>query len=86
MYFVYVIQNPRGRYYIGLSEDVFARLTQHNAGVSNWTRDKGPWILVWDSEAMTLREARQLELKLKRQKGGKGFYQITGITPPASGS
>ena len=81
MYHVYVIQNQFGRYYIGLTEDISVRLVQHNTGLSRWTRDRGPWTLVWNCDAMSLREARQLELKLKRQKGGRGFYQMTGIRP-----
>lgn len=33
-YRVYVLENPTGRYYIGLSDDVESRLEQHNAGES----------------------------------------------------
>ena len=79
VYQVYVLRNAQGRYYIGLSEDVGARLLQHNAGVSKWTRSRGPWDLVWKSESLTLSEARKLEAFLKRQKGGRGFYLATGI-------
>jgi len=79
-YWVYVLQNAKGRFYIGLSEDVIKRLDQHNCGVSNWTRDRGPWQLVWTSDPQSLSAARKLERLLKRQKGGKGFYRITGLT------
>ncbi len=73
-YRVYVIQNPQSRYYIGLSDDVPRRVDDHNAGVSTWTRDRGPWSLVWQSAEMSLGNARRLENELKRQKGGAGFY------------
>jgi len=76
---VYVIQNVAGRFYIGLSEDVAARLQQHNEGVSKWTRLRGPWKLVWQSTAVTLTEARKLEIFLKSQKGGDKFYEATGL-------
>jgi predicted GIY-YIG superfamily endonuclease len=79
-YFVYVIQNLEGRYYIGLSEDVVRRLTDHNSGVSTWTAHRGPWTLRWTSEAISLSEARKLENYLKRQKGGEGFFKYTGLT------
>jgi putative endonuclease len=82
-YQVYVIQNPAGRYYIGLSEDAKARLRQHNAGVSKWSKGKGPWSLIWTSEALPLSEARKLENLLKRQKGGAGFFRLTGLTAPS---
>jgi len=55
---VYVLRNPAGRLYIGVSEDVLRRLEQHNSGMSNGTRSRGPWCLVWQSD-------------LKGQKGGR---------------
>jgi putative endonuclease len=79
IYRVYVLQNPEGKYYIGLSENPAQRLIQHNSGVSQWTRNRGPWRLVWQGDPMTLSDARKLENQLKRQKGGRGFYQLTGL-------
>src|SRR6266496_6714532 len=78
-YRVYVLQNREGKFYVGLSDDVARRIEQHNSGLSRWTKGKGPWKLVWQSESLNLSEARKLELLLKRQKGGAGFYQLTGI-------
>ncbi len=78
-YRVYVLQNNEGRFYIGLSEDVTRRLKQHNAGESRWTKGRGPWAIVWQSEQLSLTSARQLENRLKRQGRGKGFYSITGL-------
>jgi len=79
-HWVYVIQNSEGRFYIGLSEDVEKRLLDHNTGVSKWTKHRGPWSLVWQSDALTLSAARKLENLLKAQKGGDGFYRLTGLT------
>jgi predicted GIY-YIG superfamily endonuclease len=81
VYRVYVIQSESGKFYIGLSEDVAERLAQHNSGVSKWTRGKGPWKLAWSSEEMSLGDARKLENELKRQKGGIGFFALTGLKP-----
>ena len=78
-YRVYVIENPAGKRYIGISEDVTRRMQQHNTGISKWTRDKGPWSLTWTSDPMSLGEARRLENRLKRQGRGSGFYSITGL-------
>jgi predicted GIY-YIG superfamily endonuclease len=80
MYQVYVIQNHEGRFYTGLSEAVAKRLEDHNTGISKWTRFRGPWKLVWTSGDLTLTEARKLENVLKAQKGGDGFYQMTGLS------
>ena len=83
-YRVYAIQNRAGKFYIGLSDDVDRRIDQHNIGDSRWTRGKGPWVLMWQSEEMNLSDARKLELLLKRQKGGEGFYRMIDL--PGSGS
>src|SRR5437870_3439545 len=73
-------QNREGKYYIGLSDDVSRRISQHNFGDSRWTRGKGPWILIWQSGEMNLSDARKLGLSLKRQKGGDGFYRMIGLS------
>ena len=77
---VYIIQNRKGKFYIGLSDNVGRRINHHNVGDSRWTREKGPWTLIWQSEEMNLSDARKLELLLKRQKGGDGFYRMIGLS------
>jgi len=78
-YQVYVLENPTGKRYIGLSEDVDTRLRQHNNGESKWTAKHRPWQLIWTSAKKSLSEARKLENTLKRAKGGNQFYEITGL-------
>lgn len=72
-YRVYVIQNAGGRFYIGLSENVETRLQQHNQGISKWTRNRGPWHLVWPSEYLTLSDARKLENRLDSPSKSRGY-------------
>jgi predicted GIY-YIG superfamily endonuclease len=78
-YRVYVIQNREGQLYIGVSEDVARRVEQHNAGQSRWTKGRGPWTIVWQSGELSLSEARKLENRLKRQKGGHGLFHLVGV-------
>ena len=75
-YRVYLLRNPTGLRYIGLSDDVVRRVQEHNQGVSRWTRGKGPWNAEWTSTPRSLGEARKLENLLKRQKGGVGLAPI----------
>ena len=75
-YTVYILENDSSRHYIGLSENVTQRLSQHNEGKSKWTAKHGPWKLIWTSRQMTLSDARKLENKLKRQKGGSGLHTL----------
>jgi putative endonuclease len=79
-YFVYVLWSPAAlRYYIGISENPAARLERHNQGKSFWTARYRPWQLVWTEQHPDYRAARQRENELKRQKGGDGFFRLTGL-------
>jgi len=80
MYWCYVIySSTRRQYYIGITDDVARRVQDHNSGISKWTKGKGPWQLEWTKEFQSLSDARKFENILKRQKGGDGFYSLTGI-------
>jgi putative endonuclease len=57
-YRVYVLENRSGKLYIGVSGDIERRIQQHNAGESRWTKERGPWAFVWQSEESSLSEAR----------------------------
>jgi putative endonuclease len=75
-YRVYLLENASGLRYVGLTDDPVRRLYQHNQGVSRWTRGRRPWRLAWTSEPFSLGEARRLENRMKRQKGGHGLQQL----------
>ncbi|MGH9556896.1 MAG: GIY-YIG nuclease family protein, partial [Terriglobales bacterium] len=79
-YFVYILWSQSGRcFYIGISENPVHRLQQHNEGKRGWTARHRPWKLVHQEERPSYREARRRELELKRQKGGRRFYELTGL-------
>ncbi|MBV9878836.1 MAG: GIY-YIG nuclease family protein [Verrucomicrobia bacterium] len=76
LYRVYLLRNSSGLRYIGISEDVLRRLSDHNAGKSQWTKSRRPWELIWQSRPLCLSDARKLENLLKRQKGGDGLESL----------
>ena len=89
IYQVYILANPQGRRYIGLTADLPRRLQQHHHGVSTWTWQRGPWSLEWASSPRSLSDARKLENLLKRQKGGQGLarlLELHGSEQPGSSS
>ena len=57
LYTVYVLRNPDGRHYIGLTSDIETRVAQHNAGESKWTAGRGPWTLVWTKPNLSFSDA-----------------------------
>jgi predicted GIY-YIG superfamily endonuclease len=74
-YRVYVLQNFAERFYIGVTEDVARRLAQHNAGDSRWTRGKGRWRLVWESESLPLALPANSRIVSNGKAAARGFIQ-----------
>ena len=81
--FVYVLWSDTGEcFYTGIAEDPEYRLEQHNrAGGRHWTIRFRPWRIVFRELQAGYRAARQRENELKKQKGGKGFFEKTGLNP-----
>ncbi|GAB6281482.1 MAG: GIY-YIG nuclease family protein [Ignavibacterium sp.] len=70
MYFVYVLwSNKLKKRYIGSSEDVTERLTEHNTGKSTFTKRGMPWILIHKEDYKTKAEALKREKFLKTGVG-----------------
>lgn len=81
-YWVYVLYSDSAdRFYIGISEDPDRRLASHNAGRSRWTSRYTPWRIVYRRRFPRITQARKFENRLKRQRGGNGFFTITGLNP-----
>jgi predicted GIY-YIG superfamily endonuclease len=77
-YKVYLLKNNCGTRYIGITDNVERRLKDHNDGISRWTASRRPWELIWQSCDLDLGDARRLENRMKRQKGGAGLEAILG--------
>ena len=69
MYFVYVLRNPEGRRYVGQTEDLKRRLMDHQTGLGHYTKNRGPWELVYSEEYETRSEAMNREKFLKTGRG-----------------
>jgi putative endonuclease len=66
-HFVYIIRNFENILYKGYSTDVKQRVEFHNSGKSNYTKNKGPWNLVFLMEFTEKTDALKFEKMLKRQ-------------------
>jgi len=79
MSWVYILQNPAGRFYIGQTDDLSTRIANHNRTDKidgKFTRKNGPWILVWSEEHPTRSAAMQRERQIKGMKSSKWIRDI----------
>lgn len=67
MYYVYIIKSvTTGIFYKGSTSDYYRRLGEHNNGINEFTRGKGPWKLAFVQEFETRSEALVKEKNWKR--------------------
>ena len=79
MYSVYVIRNQQGVFYKGQTSDLPKRMQEHNnpdGSFKSFTKNKGPWELIYSEEYSTRSEAM---LREKFLKTGKGRDFLKGI-------
>ena len=69
MYYTYVIKSTSlDIFYIGQTNDLDDRIKRHNQNRNKFTKNKGPWMLIYSNSFQTRAEAIQLEMKFKSFK------------------
>jgi putative endonuclease len=72
MYYTYILYSPSvDKYYVGSTEDLERRFSEHNSGRSPYTKTGSPWLLKWQTAFNTRTEATKLEASIKRKKSRK---------------
>ncbi len=68
-FFTYVIQSQTtDQLYVGQTNNLEDRMLRHNQNRNKWTKNKGPWKLIFALQMETRSEAVLLERKLKSYK------------------
>ena len=76
MYYVYIIQSQLDNsFYIGFSENIDARIMEHNVGRTNYTSKKRPWHLVYVEEFENKTDALKKRIIFKAVKKKKNFIK-----------
>jgi len=73
MFWVYILENPSGTFYVGQTANLAARLADHNRTDCfdrHYTRKNGPWHLVWSEAHESRSSAVRREKQIKRMKSG----------------
>ena len=78
MHYLYILQSEStGRYYIGQTDNLERRLSEHNdscyTGSKTTKRFKGPWKLIYSEEYKTRLEAMARERQIKGWKSRKAI-------------
>jgi len=69
---LYILQSESTRrFYVGSTDDLVRRLSEHQRAHTPSTRGRGPWKLIYQEHFKSLAEARRRELEIKRWKSAK---------------
>ena len=70
MFYTYILKSKKnGRMYTGSTNDLRKRLSEHNRGLSGYTKRRGPFELIYYEACTEQVDARSRELYLKSGKG-----------------
>ena len=74
---LYVLKSASsGKFYIGSALNLDRRLEEHQRGHSLYTKDRGPWELVYREDYATLPEARDSERQIKSWKSHRSVQEL----------
>ncbi len=81
MYYVYIIQRLKTeKLYIGHTDNLTRRVEEHNSGRGGkYTRQNGPWRLVYSESYPDRSSAVQREMYLKSTNGSQEKKKLAGI-------
>ena len=74
MFWVYILQNPAGNFYIGHTDNLENRILSHNRTdkiAGKFTRKNGPRALVWAEEHPDRSSAVRREREIKNWKSAR---------------
>ena len=77
MYFLYILRSKEyPKTYVGITDNLDRRLTEHNAGKSAFSRRYKPWSFVHHEQFLDRLEARKKERYYKSAAGRKIIKKI----------
>jgi len=65
-YYIYILESKTGKFYIGQSANLEARLERHNSNRVKSTKFKGPWKVIYTERYSSRSEAMIREKQLKK--------------------
>lgn len=70
MFYSYILRSSKdGKLYTGYTNDLKRRFKEHLSGVSNYTRSRGPYSLIYYESCLNEYDAKAREIYLKSGRG-----------------
>ena len=69
MWYVYVLQNNKSKWYIGSTKDLRKRILRHNSGKNKFTKYGIPWKLIYYEACLNKEDTRARKKYLKSGMG-----------------
>lgn len=86
MYYVYILKSEKnGKLYKGTTNDLKRRIEEHTSGKSIFTKNNGPWRLIYYEAFISQKDAREEEKFLKSGKGKERIKYLLNNTIRKSG-
>ena len=80
MHFVYILYSQAfDSFYIGYTKQPDVRLEQHNLGLTQSSKAKRPWVMVYKEPYETQIDALKREKFLKNQRNKTFYKKLTGL-------
>lgn len=77
MFTVYIIQGLNTKkYYVGTTSNLEQRIRHHNSGANKSTRNRGPWVVVYQESFEDKTTAWLREKQIKKYKSGEAFKKL----------
>ncbi len=78
MAWVYILRGSSGRHYIGSTDSLERRLSEHRHGGTHTTQRLGPELqLIASKEVDSIMEGRRVERALKKKKPALALYMLS---------
>ena len=80
-YYTYLLKSKKdGKMYVGFTNDLRKRLSQHNSGKSTYTKGRGPFEIIYYEACLLEEKARSRELYLKTGMGKRYLKNRLGAS------
>ncbi|MFZ2150095.1 MAG: GIY-YIG nuclease family protein [Minisyncoccia bacterium] len=80
-YYTYTLKSKKdGKIYTGYTQDLRKRPSEHNKGLSTYTKGRGPFILIYYEGCLLKDKARSRELYLKSGMGKRYLKNRLGAS------